>query len=86
MEEQSGSRDGADSTTESVSIIERSIMAGKAIGAHSGQIGGHKLRDEEQIPESSDGKVRMRISKWFLFLLVVGCLLVQSQEGSAQPS
>ncbi len=28
----------------------------------------------------------MPISKWFLFLLVIGCLLVQSQWGSAQPS
>ena len=61
-------------------------MAGKATGAHSGQIGGHKSRDEEQSPESSDGKFRIRLSKWFLFLLVIGCLLVQSQEGSAQPS
>lgn len=28
----------------------------------------------------------MRISKWFLFLLVVGCLLVQSPRSSAQQS
>jgi glyoxylase-like metal-dependent hydrolase (beta-lactamase superfamily II) len=28
----------------------------------------------------------MRISKWFLFLLVVGCLLIQSQGTSAQQS
>ena len=28
----------------------------------------------------------MRISKWFFFLLVVGCLLVQSPRSSAQQS
>ena len=61
-------------------------MAGKATGAHSGQIGGHKSQDDEQSPESSDGKFRIRISKCFLFLLVIGCLVVSSQEGSAQPS
>ncbi len=30
--------------------------------------------------------VRILISKCFLFLLVIGCLVVPSQEGSAQPS
>jgi glyoxylase-like metal-dependent hydrolase (beta-lactamase superfamily II) len=61
-------------------------MASKTTGGHSGQTGGHNLRAEEQSPESSGEKVRMRISKWFLFLLIVGSLLVQSQGGSAQPS